>query len=201
MSQSSKRLSILLESEINELYSPSSLTSEQRRHYFSLNDIELDSFNKFKDRYSQLYLVLLLGYFKIKPVILNFTFSQVKDDFKFVASEYFPDNKFKQQNLSRSQKSRIYNRIFNINHYNSFSREISHQLQEKAIEIAAINIETRYIFDECIDYLSRSKTAIPSYSQLQRIISTAANTERQKIVSLIESNTPKTLSSFFNALF
>jgi len=201
MSQSSKRLSILLDSEINELYSPPCLTSEQRRHYFSLNDIELESFNRLKNRYSQLYFVMLLGYFKIKPVILNFTFSQVKDDFKFVASEYFPDNKFKQQNLSRSQKSRIYNRIFNINNYNSFSREISHQLQEKAIEIGAINIESRYIFDECIDYLSRSKTAIPSYSQLQRIISTAVNTERQKIISLIEGNIPKTLSSFLDALF
>jgi len=117
MSQSSKCLSILLESEINELYSHPSLTSEQRRHYFSLNDIELDSFIRFKDRYSQLYFVLLLGYFKIKPVILNLTFSQVKDNFKFVASEYFSDNKFKQQNLSRSQKSRIYNRIFNTNHH------------------------------------------------------------------------------------
>jgi len=201
MSQSSKRLSILLDSEINELYSPPSLTSEQRRHYFSLNDIELESFNRLKDRYSQLYFVMLLGYFKIKPVILNFTFSQVKDDFKFVASEYFPDNKFKQQNLSRSQKSRIYIRIFNINNYNSFSRVISHQLQEKAIEIAAINIESRYIFDECIDYLSRNKTAIPSYSQLQRIISTAVNTERQKIISLIEGNIPKTLSSFLSSLF
>ena len=135
MSQSSKRLSILLESEINELYSPPSLSSEQRRHYFSLNDIELDSFNRFKDRYSQLYFVLLLGYFKIKPVILNFTFYQIKDDFKFVASEYFPDNKFKQQNLSRSQKSRIDNRIFNINNYNSFSREISYQLHDKPLKL------------------------------------------------------------------
>ena len=114
MSQSSKRLSILLGSEIKELYSPPSLTSEQRRLYFSLNDIELDSFNRLKNRYSQLYFVLLLGYFKIKPVILNFTFSQVKSDLKFVASEYFPGNKFKQKNLSRPQKSRTYNRIFDL---------------------------------------------------------------------------------------
>ncbi|MFK5949304.1 MAG: hypothetical protein QM500_11110 [Methylococcales bacterium] len=57
------------------------------------------------------------------------------------------------------------------------------------------------MFDECIDYLSRSKTAIPGYSQLQRIISTVVNTERQKIVNLIESNTPMTLSTLFNALF
>ena len=55
MSQSSKRLSILPDSEINELYSHPSLTSEQRRHYFSLNDIEFESFNRLKDRCSQLY--------------------------------------------------------------------------------------------------------------------------------------------------
>ncbi len=152
MSQSSKRLSILLESEINELYSPPSLTSEQRRHYFSLNDIELDSFNRLKDRYSQLYFVLLLGYFKIKPVILNFTFSQIKDDINFVASEYFSGRKFKQQNIYRTQKSRLYNRVLNIVKYNSFSKEGAVQLQENAIEIATVNIESRYIFDECVDY-------------------------------------------------
>ncbi len=125
MSQSSKRLSILLESEINELYSPPSLTPEQRRHYFSLNYIELDSFNRLNDRYSQLYFVLLLGYFKIKPDILNFTFSQVKDDINFVASEYFSGSKFKQQNLYRTQKSRLCTRILNIVKYNSFSKEVS----------------------------------------------------------------------------
>jgi len=102
MSQNSKRLSILLNSEINELYSPPSLTPEQSRHYFSLNDIELESFNRLQDRYSRLYFVLLLGYFKIKPVILNFTFLQVKNDFKFVVSEYFPGEKFKQRNLDPS---------------------------------------------------------------------------------------------------
>ena len=108
MSQSSKRLSILLDSEINELYSPPSLTSEQRRLYFSLNDIELDSFNRLKNRYSQLYFVLLLGYFKIKPVILNFTFSQVKSDLKFVASVYFPGNKFKQTEFKSSRKNHVH---------------------------------------------------------------------------------------------
>ena len=201
MSQSSKRLSILLESEINELYSPPRLTSEQRRHYFSLNDIELDSFNRLNDRYSQLYFVLLLGYFKIKPVILNFTFSQVKDDINFVASEYFSGSKFKQQNLYRTQKSRLYTRVLNIVKYNSFSKEVAIQLKVKAIEIATVNIESRYIFDECIDYLSRNKISIPSYSQLQRIISGSANTEKQRISDFVEDNIPKSLVCFLESLF
>jgi len=201
MSQNSKRLSILLDSEINELYSPPSLTPEQSRHYFSLNDIELESFNRLKDRYSQLYFVLLLGYFKIKPVILNFTFSQVKNDFKFVALEYFPGEKFKQRNLDPSQKTRLYRRVFNLVNYKPFSNDVRISLQKEATLITTVSIESRYILDECIAYLSRSKIAIPKYSILQRIISSAVNDEKNRIHIIIDKNIPGILSQFFKSLF
>lgn len=201
MSQSSKRLSILLDSEINELYSPPSLTPEQSRHYFSLNDIELESFNRLQDRYSRVYFVLLLGYFKIKPVILNFTFSQVKNDFKFVASEYFPGEKFKQRNLDPSQKTRLYRRVFSLVDYKSFSNDVRISLQKEATQITTVSIESRYILDECIAYLSRNKIAIPKYSILQRVISTAVNNEKSRIHKLINKKLSDNLSRFLKSLF
>lgn len=201
MSQNSKRLSILLDSEINELYSPPSLTPEQSRHYFSLNDIELQSFNRLQDRYSRVYFVLLLGYFKIKPVITNFTFSQVKNDFKFVASEYFPGEKFKQRNLDPSQKTRLYRRVFSLVDYKSFSYDVRISLQKEASHITTISIESRYILDECIAYLSRNKIAIPKYSILQRVISTAVNNEKGRINKLINRKLSDNLSRFLKLLF
>jgi len=201
MSQFSKRLSILLDSEINELYSPPSLTPEQSRHYFSLNDIELESFNRLQDRYSRVYFVLLLGYFKIKPVILNFTFSQVSNDFKFVASEYFSDEKFKQRNLDPSQKTRLYRRVFSLVDYKSFSNDVRISLEKEATNITTVSIESRYILDECIAYLSRNKIAIPKYSILQRVISTAVNNEKKRIHKLINKKLSDNLSRFLKSLF
>jgi hypothetical protein len=201
MSQNNKRLSILLDSEINELYSPPSLTPEQSRYYFSLNDIEVESFNRLQDRYSRVYFVLLLGYFKIKPVILNFTFSQVKNDFKFVASEYFAGEKFKQRNLDPSQKTRLYRRVFSLVNYKSFSNDVRISLQKETTHISTVSIESRYILDECIAYLSRNKIAIPKYSILQRVISTAVNNEKSRIHGLINHKTPDILSQFLKSLF
>lgn len=108
MSHNNKHRSILLDSEISDLYNPPTLPPEHRRIYFTLNEVELNVFYSLNDRHSQIYFILLLGYFKVKPVVVEFTFSQIKDDFHFVKHEYFPEIKLKQRNLSRSQKSRLY---------------------------------------------------------------------------------------------
>ena len=201
MSQSSKRLSILLESEINDFYSPPTLTLEQQRLYFSLNDAEQNAFYALQDRHSSIYFVILLGYFKVKPVTLNFTFTQIKHDFKYVASEYFPGVKFKSRNLIPSQKTRLYRRVFELENCQPFSPEIHLRLQQEALTISLISIEPRYIFDECIDYLARNSMVIPKYSTLQRVISIAVNTEKLRVSTFIQNSIPIFLSSFLDTLF
>lgn len=106
MSLKSKRRTILLEPEINDLFGAPKLTFEQKRLYFSLNDPEVDTFNAIRDRYNGIYFVLLLGYFKVKPVILNISYSGVRDDLEFIANELFPGVKLKRKNLLPAQKTR-----------------------------------------------------------------------------------------------
>lgn len=201
MSDSSKRLSILLDSEINDFYSPPTLTLEQQRLYFSLNDMEQETFHTLNDRHSSIYFVLLLGYFKVKPVVINFTFSGIKDDFNYVATEFYPDIKFKPRNLSLSQKTRLYRRIFKLENYSYFSNEIRLRMQQEASAIFTISIESRYIFDECIDYLARNKIAIPKYSILLRAIGVAINSGKKRVSLLIQNNLSDSLLSFPGALF
>ena len=69
--QYTERLQILIESEINDLYSPPRFNQEERRYYFSLNDQEAKIAKSIRKRSHQCSFVALLGYFKSKPVILN----------------------------------------------------------------------------------------------------------------------------------
>jgi len=50
MSQRSKRRSILLESEISDLYSPPVFSIEQKRFFFALNDVEAVEIDSIIDR-------------------------------------------------------------------------------------------------------------------------------------------------------
>jgi len=200
MPHSNKRKSILLDSEISDLYNPPILSSEQRRIYFTLNDVELNVFHSLNDKHSQIYFVLLLGYFKFKPVILEFGFSQIKEDFNSVKQVYFPEKKLKQRNLSRSQKSRLYQRIFTLTNYQIFSDEIRKRLEEKAQLIALVNFDSRYIFDECVDYLVSQNTAIPKYYFLQRTIISAMNKEKLRINIAIKTEVPNSLLIFMSNL-
>ncbi|NCF20708.1 MAG: DUF4158 domain-containing protein [Haliea sp.] len=59
MSLKSKRRTILLDSDIQDLYGAPKLSFEQKRYYFSLNDPELDALRSIRDRYNRVYFVLM----------------------------------------------------------------------------------------------------------------------------------------------
>jgi hypothetical protein len=114
MKPSRKHLAILHQSEIQDLFGPPRLTIEEKRFYFTLNDLELKSFQSIRDRQQRCYFVVLLGYFKAKPVMLNIGFSDVRDDLDFVRAEYLPETNSIRQNLTKSQRSRIFSESLNM---------------------------------------------------------------------------------------
>jgi hypothetical protein len=68
----SKRLTIILnEAEVKDLYGVPSLSLEEKRVSFVLNDMEQDIIQSIRDRRHKCYAIALLGYFKIKPIQLN----------------------------------------------------------------------------------------------------------------------------------
>jgi len=72
----SKCLSILQQAEISDLYGIPNLSLEEKRVYFALNDLEFGAIKYIRDRYHQCYAIALLGYFKIKPIQLNPSYSE-----------------------------------------------------------------------------------------------------------------------------
>ncbi len=66
-----ERVQILSEAEQDELYGPPAFTSADQRFFFSLNDKELAIAKSLRHRGQRYMLVVLLGYFKAKPVVLN----------------------------------------------------------------------------------------------------------------------------------
>ncbi len=75
-----KRLNILTDSEVDDLYGVPEFTDAQRDEYFYLDDAEQALISRNNDGITNAYRVLILGHLKHKPVIHQFTFAEVKAD-------------------------------------------------------------------------------------------------------------------------
>ena len=192
----SKRLTVLHEAEINDLYGIPSLSLEEKRIGFALNDLELDVIQSIRARKYKCYAIALIGYFKIKPIQLSPTYKELQKDLAFIAEEYFPQFKVPRFSVSRMQKARIYDKILSLLNFEAWNAK---QHQEPLIshlqQVAKSWIEPRFLFDACTEYLARNHIAIPKYTVLQRIISQVIRLERQRISDTLKVTISDELTS------
>jgi hypothetical protein len=192
----SKRLTILHEAEISDLYGVPSLSLEEKRVSFALNDLELDAINSIRDRKHKCYAIALLGYFKIKPIQLNPPYKELQEDLAFIAEEYFPKFKVPRFSVSRMQKVRIYDKTLDLQDFKIWEAE---QHQETLIsyleQVAKSWIEPRFLFDACTEYLARNHIAIPKYTVLQRMISQVIKQERKRLYDTLKTTISDELAS------
>ena len=191
-----ERLTILHEAEINDLYCLPSLSLEEKRVSFALNDLELDVIKSFRNRNHKCYAIALLGYFKIKPIQLNPAYKELKEDLAFIAEEYFPRFKVPRFSISSKQKTRIYDKILSLLNFEVWEVE-QHQdpLRYYLQQIAKSWIDPRFLFDACTEYLARNHITIPKYTVLQRIISQVIKQERKRLSDTLTTVISNELSS------
>ncbi len=191
-----ERLQILIESEINDLYSPPSFTLEERRFYFSLNDKESKAVKSLRNRAHRCFFVALLGYFKSRPVILSPSFGDIEDDLQFIAKEQLQGHGIRRFSLNQRQRDRLYQKVFELLNYNKW------QVQKHRIDLithlqqsAKAWIEPRYLFDATTEYLSLHRIAIPKYTVMQTMVSISMKMEREHISISLQSLLSEKLSA------
>ena len=150
-----KRIKILTEAEIAELFGPPILSSNDQRFFFTLNDAELAECNRIRERDHRCMFVVLLGYFKVKPIMLSPGYHQIKQDLKYVCSEVFPGPGLRPFNLTQKARVRIYQRIFKLTgHQRWLNKSHSSALIKDLNEHARAWGQPRSLFDRAIECLS-----------------------------------------------
>jgi hypothetical protein len=122
----SKRLTILNEAEVKDIYGVPSLSLEEKRVSFVINDMEQDIIQSIRDRRHKCYAIALRGYFKIKPIQLNPSYKELQEDLDFIAKAYFPKYKVPRSSISRFQKTRIYDKILHLLDFKTWDVEQHH---------------------------------------------------------------------------
>ena len=198
MSTRGKRLSILSTSEITEIYSVPRFTINQKKHFFSLNANEEGAMKRLRTIHNRVFFVLLLGYFKAKPINVEFKLTEVQSDIDFILSAHFTNKKLPRKTLTKQIKSRLYTLVCQLVGYRLFDTGHNNKLETHAKKIAAVCVDPRYVFDEYIDFLAVHSVALPSYSTIQKIVSAALSTEKLRTESFINANLPGHLKDQIN---
>jgi len=84
-----KRISLLSDTEITDLYSRPDLNQYERRLYFTLNPRELAILNKYSNIKTRIYFILQLGYFKAKQQFFKFDLADAQHDVEYVISHFY----------------------------------------------------------------------------------------------------------------
>jgi TnpA family transposase len=183
-----ERIRILVDSEINDLYGPPKYSIEVQRLYFALNDDEERAVSSIRNRSHKCFFIVLLGYFKSKPVVLSPSFGEVESDLKFIAKELYLGFGIRRFSLTQKQKDRFYQNIFELAGHKKWDVSL-HQtpIVEHLQQASKSWVEPRYLFDAAIEYLAQQRIAIPKYTVLQRIVSQAINEERDHNIHILKT--------------
>ena len=84
-----KRLSLLPDAEITDLYARPDFNTNERELYFTMDQTELDITNCYSSTKTRTFFILQLAYFKAKNQFFVFNFEDVREDVKYILVKFF----------------------------------------------------------------------------------------------------------------
>jgi len=202
MKFSGKRLNILTQAEIGNLYSLPKFTHEERLVYFFLNHAEKEIVDTHRSYQSKLYFILQLGYFKAKNMFFVFNFSMVRDDAQHILIQYFHEiDEVPEHDIPKMTSIDMQKKIIGLFGYRLCDQTIKAVLQIKVIQLAKVCTKPIYIFKELVNYLENQKIVLPGYSFLQEeVIGKALTNERFRLESAIEEKITPEIKALLKSL-
>ncbi len=191
-------LEILSNNEQEQFDKKPKFSDTQREYYFNLNDYEKSFISPKDTRERTIYYILLLGYFKFEPKVLNFTLSDVADDVEFIKMRYFEGKRIRMFELSPKQKSRIYEDVFTASGFNQFKDkedEICLFLEDSV----KIDISKRSLLISLLDRIQFLNCTIPKLYKVKRIINKTYSGELSRLKNIIKNNISQNTSAFIQS--
>ncbi len=178
-----RRIRILPENEINDLFERPVFNDEERLAWFELTEEERLLLAPKKTLESKIDLMLQIGYFKAKQQFFTYLFEDVPEDVSYILDRYFPGRVLEKSRIGRETK-RI-NQCSVMDHfgYTLFNAPIHiPMLLAKAKLLCHVSNDPLFLFRGIFDYLKSCKITIPGYTTFQEhIISVAIQKESERL--------------------
>lgn len=186
-----KRLSLLPEAEISDLYARPVFNKIEQVLYFDMNPNEIDALSQFGTIKTKVYFILQLAYFKAKTQFFTFTFEDTLTDVKYVLSKFFrgTDKTF-HGSITRQLIYQQKQVILNLFNYQDWSTEQASLIEAHICELLRYYPKSHDTFRQLLVYFDNQKIVIPSYRNLQDLFTNAFSKENDRINQLMISISP-----------
>ncbi|MCB5362034.1 hypothetical protein BCU85_24500 [Vibrio lentus] len=182
------RIHILSDLEIHDLYSRPILSQAEREEFFSIDPNIRKILQRMGKIETRIYLILLIGYFRAKPVVPRFRLRDVKDDVDYIYATHFPNRKPKYSLITKSTRATLTSKMYEILGFTKLSKQDEDDLIARLQDVATICTYPKYIFDECLAFFGQRRIGLSGYSTLQTLITSVLTNERQRTESILSSN-------------
>ena len=124
--ENSRRIGILNQSEINNLYQIPKFTDDERSWFFELNGKEQKLLEFSGNTKTKADVILQFGYFKAKNQFFQYRYDDVQADINYILTQYFDSAYIGKFSISREIKRKNQKRILNFLGYKYF-RKTKHE--------------------------------------------------------------------------
>lgn len=183
-----RRINLLSDAEIEDLYSRPRFNANEQNLYFALNKLELEFLEKYYSYKTRVSFILQLGYFKAKQQFYNFNFKDVDDDVKYITkafklgynlklSEYISEKYIRQQRKE----------ILTLCNYKDWSAEYEAKITDYICELLRYYPKISGALRQLLDYFEKHQMVIPIYRNLQDMFTTAYAREEKRLSAIMLS--------------
>ena len=181
-----KRLYILSEAEIADIYLRPDFNSHERELYFAMNKAELDALNQYSAAKTRIYFVLQLAYFKAKHQFFTFKFEDVRNDIKYILSNVLKiANIALPESITRQTLNQQRLVILNLFDTHDWSVKQAELTETHLCELLRYYPKVHDAFRQLLVYFDNQKVVLPTYRSLQDLFTQAISKENNRLSQLI----------------
>ncbi|AMO55103.1 DUF4158 domain-containing protein [Endozoicomonas montiporae] len=201
MKKNQKRIQLLSDTEVEELYSRPEFNIHEQQLYFTLTASERTALTQFSNTKTRIYFILQLGYFKARQQFFNFSLDEVISDALFIVSTYYSESAAWSISgrISRDYVRVQRQTILSLYGYRSCTSKFAPEIQVHMEDMLRHYPKGHSAFRQALAYFDHQKIIIPSYTTLQDIFSQAFAAEDKRLSTIIES-IPSSVSDELAAL-
>lgn len=199
MQKNKKRIDLLPQAEIEDLYERPILNDEERLLYFTLTKNESLAAMKYSHARTQLYFILQIGYFKAKQQFYSFNIEEVIEDARFVNNIYLNGESILSGKIARDYAKKQRDDILKLYCYRLLSCDTEEQVIAHLCSLIKIYPKYHNAFRQLIIYFDQNNIILPTYRVLQDLFTKAYGIERNRLNHLM-STMPNNMKDKLNAL-
>lgn len=185
-----KRLYLLSEAEIEEIYDRPIFNQEEQSLYFELNQNELNALEQLESIKTRLHFILQIGYFKAKQRFFKFRFEDVQNDVTYILnhlSHLFdePDTEII-GGIARNSVNIQKLIILKLFDYKEWSDQQAILVESHVCQLLRLYPKGHDTLRQLLVYLENQRIILPTYRVLQDLFTRAFSAEDQRIDEIMQ---------------